>query len=207
MKVLNLYAGIGGNRKKWTDIRVTAVELNPDVAEVYKRNFPEDHVVIADAHEYLLKHFHKYDFIWSSPPCQKNSKTHRANKHTERSYPDLKLYEEVIFLKHYFKGRWIIENVLPYYKPLIKESFRIHRHLFWNNFDVYPMKRIPSYDNFILSSTVAESEKMKKWLGVHYPGNIYLEGNDPCRILRNAVHPDVGLHIFNESKRNGLFKY
>ena len=29
MKVLNLYCGIGGNRKLWEDVEVTAVELDP----------------------------------------------------------------------------------------------------------------------------------------------------------------------------------
>ena len=37
MEVLNLYAGVGGNRKLWTGCNVTAVELNPKIANVYKR--------------------------------------------------------------------------------------------------------------------------------------------------------------------------
>ena len=34
IKILNLYAGIGGNRRLWPDdeIEVTAVELNPKIA-------------------------------------------------------------------------------------------------------------------------------------------------------------------------------
>ena len=32
MKVLNLYAGIGGNRKLWKDVEVTAVENNKEIA-------------------------------------------------------------------------------------------------------------------------------------------------------------------------------
>ena len=40
MKVLNLYAGIGGNRKLWTDVEVTAVEIDPKRAEIYKHYFP-----------------------------------------------------------------------------------------------------------------------------------------------------------------------
>jgi DNA (cytosine-5)-methyltransferase 1 len=46
MKVLNLYAGIGGNRKLWKDCEVTAVELNPEVAEIYKYFFPEDKIIV-----------------------------------------------------------------------------------------------------------------------------------------------------------------
>ena len=41
MKVLNLYAGIGGNRKLWQDVDVTAVELNPQIAKIYQDFFPK----------------------------------------------------------------------------------------------------------------------------------------------------------------------
>ena len=43
MKILNLFAGIGGNRLLWNDvladIDVTAVEFDPAIAEVYKFRF------------------------------------------------------------------------------------------------------------------------------------------------------------------------
>ena len=56
MKILNLYAGIGGNRKLWGDEHdITAVEINPKIAECYKSFFPQDDVVVADAHEFLRK--------------------------------------------------------------------------------------------------------------------------------------------------------
>ena len=48
-KVLNLYAGIGGNRKRWDDVDVTAVEINDLRAEIYADEFPSDEVVIGDA--------------------------------------------------------------------------------------------------------------------------------------------------------------
>jgi DNA (cytosine-5)-methyltransferase 1 len=64
MKILNLYAGIGGNRKLWEGHEITAVEINPKIAEVYKTLFPEDEVVVGDAHQYLLDHFREFDFIW-----------------------------------------------------------------------------------------------------------------------------------------------
>lgn len=69
MKILNLYAGIGGNRKLWEDCEVTAVELDPDIAGVYRKLYPDDTVIVGCAHEYLEKHFREFDFIWSSPPC------------------------------------------------------------------------------------------------------------------------------------------
>ena len=74
MKVLNLYSGLGGNRKLWQDVEVTAIESEQKIADVYKTNFPEDTVIITDAHEYLLANYDKFDFIWSSPPCQSHSR-------------------------------------------------------------------------------------------------------------------------------------
>ena len=48
-------------------------------------------------------------------------------------YPDLKLYEEVIFLDNFFKGKYVVENVTPYYEPLVPAQKR-GRHLYWTNF-------------------------------------------------------------------------
>lgn len=70
MKILNLYAGVGGNRKLWGDEHeVTAVENEQYIADVYKELHPNDKVVVADAHQYLLDHYKEFDFIWASPPC------------------------------------------------------------------------------------------------------------------------------------------
>ena len=110
MKILNLYAGIGGNRKLWGDEHdVTAIEINQEIANIYKYNFPNDNVIITDAHYYLLEHYNEFDFIWSSPPCQSHSKMMRATRHTINKYPDLKLYEEILLLKYFFKGNWVVE--------------------------------------------------------------------------------------------------
>ena len=48
-------------------------------------------------------------------------------------YPDLKLYEEILFLENYFEGKYCVENVIPYYEPLIYGK-KIGRHLYWCNF-------------------------------------------------------------------------
>lgn len=146
LKILNLYACLGGNRYKWDEvaaaagvqIQVTAVELDPELARLYKERFPNDIVIIADAHQYLLDHYKEFDFIWSSPPCPTHSRARYWNSSnydtaTMPVYPDLKLYEEILFLKHYCrKGYWIVENVIPYYEPLIPAMKR-GRHLYWSN--------------------------------------------------------------------------
>src|SRR5487761_2088358 len=127
IRVLNLYAGIGGNRKLWPDdkIEVTAVEIEPKIAKIYQDFFPNDKVIITDAHQYLLDHFKEFDFIWSSPPCPSHSrmvnlKMSQRDKGYKPKYPDMKLYEEIIFLNHRFKGKFCVENVISYYNPLIK---------------------------------------------------------------------------------------
>ena len=97
MKILDLYAGKGGNRKKWGDNhQITAVELDPKVAALYKKLYPNDEVIVADAHQYLLDHYTEYDFIWSSPPCQTHSRANYfINYITKSRYPDMKLWQEV----------------------------------------------------------------------------------------------------------------
>jgi len=140
-KVLNLYAGIGGNRKLWNDVDVTAVEWDEDKAQVYRDHFPEDTVVVTDAHEYLKEHHNEFDFIWASPPCPTHSKMRRTNPDVESKYPDMRLYQEVLLLKHDFDGDYAVENVDPYYDPLIKPQFR-GRHAFWSN---YPIPEFSGY--------------------------------------------------------------
>jgi len=139
MKILNLYACLGGNRYKWDeviDIDVTAVEYDPEAADLYQERFPNDKVVVADAHQYLLDHYKEFDFIWSSPPCPSHSRIN-ISQYTRDSwkprYPDMKLYQEIIFLDNFFKGKYVVENVIPYYDLLIQGNKR-DRHIYWTNF-------------------------------------------------------------------------
>ena len=138
MKVLNLYACLGGNRLKWTDCEVTAVELDEAAAKLYQERFPKDTVIVADAHQYLLDHYKEFDFIWSSPPCPTHSRI-QISQYTRKSwipqYFDIKLYQEIIFLQTFFKGKYCVENVIPYYEPLIPAKKR-GRHLYWTNFNL-----------------------------------------------------------------------
>ena len=102
VRVLNLYCGIGGNRKLWENVEVTAVEYNEEIAMIYKDHFPNDNVIVADAHQYLLDHFKEFDFIWSSPPCQKHSRMMKATRHSVADYFDMSLYQEIIFLQNFY---------------------------------------------------------------------------------------------------------
>ncbi len=147
IKVLNLYAGIGGNRKLWKDVEVTAIEIDKKIAKIYQDFFPQDKVIVTDAHQYLLDHYEEFDFIWSSPPCPSHSqlrfnigfKANRKYDKVKAIYPDMKLYEEILLLTHWFKGEWVVENTVPYYEPLIK-GCKTGGHIWWSNFIINTIK-------------------------------------------------------------------
>lgn len=183
IKVLNLYAGIGGNRKLWPNeqIEVTAVELDPKIAKIYQDFFPQDKVIIADAHQYLLEHYKEFDFIWSSPPCQTHSITNYfLNPQGVIRYPDMSLYQEILFLKSWFKGKWVVENVIGYYDPLIKPQI-CGRHFFWSNF-IIPAFNTPNDDIGTMNRGASPNKQQtasKKTLEE-----------------RNAVYSPLGLHVW-----------
>jgi DNA (cytosine-5)-methyltransferase 1 len=199
MRILNLYAGVGGNRKLWpATAQVTAVELNPQIAAVYARLYPQDILIIGDAHQYLLDHYSEFDAIWSSSPCQSHTRMMKFTRHKLKRYPDLSLYQEILFLTHFFKGKWIVENVIPYYEPLIGPTTKCGRHLIWASSPVVPFE-VKQPKNTINLATVAGKKVMMDWLDIHYEENIYYEGNHcPAQVLRNCVHPSLGFNLFNQ---------
>jgi DNA (cytosine-5)-methyltransferase 1 len=191
LKVLNLYCGIGGNRKLWEDVDVTAVEIDPNIAKIYQDFFPSDKMVVGDAHQYLLDHYAEFDFIWSSPPCPTHSITRFMQP--KKVYPDMKLYQEIIFLKQWFKGKWIVENVTPYYKPLIEPTKILHRHCIWSNFwiDDFQTEKLQT----------CKAKKERELLQVKFGYNLdKYTGVDKRLLLRNCVVPELGLHILNASQ-------
>ena len=192
--ILNLYAGLGGNRKYWKG-DVVAVEKDPKIAAIYQELYPDDLVIVGDAHQYLLDHFEEFDLIWSSPPCQSHSRMIRSGKNRKPRYPDLRLYEEILFLQNNFMGKWVVENVVPYYDPLVESTKKLGRHLFWANFDI-PDIHVEQPKDFIMKTNTEGANQLKEWLGIHYEGNIYYDGNHcPAQVLRNCVHPEIGRAI------------
>jgi len=194
MKILNLYAGIGGNRKLWGDEHeIAAVELDENIAKIYKDFFPNDEVIVTDAHQYLLDHYKEFDFIWSSPPCPSHSRARlwgwKNDDRVPKKYPDMKLYEEIIFLQTFYKGKFIVENVIPYYEPLIKGQ-KIGRHLFWSNFT------IPNFEHKKSDINRGTIKSWQEQTGFNLDGKYVGQRKD--RILRNCVEPELGLHIINQ---------
>jgi DNA (cytosine-5)-methyltransferase 1 len=200
MKVLNLYSGIGGNRKLWEDVDVTAVEIEPKIANIYQDFFPNDKVIVGDAKNYLVKHFQVFDFIWASPPCPTHSKIRFLwkgdgknidGKVSGSSYklPDMDLYSIILFLKYFFNGKWVVENVVSYYDPLIVPQV-IDNHYFWTNFFITKVDRI--------KRNIRNQDVDKKSIERGFDLSEYaLPKRFKRMLLNNCVFPNVGLHIFD----------
>lgn len=202
MKILNLYACLGGNRYKWDDvakeagieIKVTAVELDPEAARLYQERFPNDTVIVADAHQYLLDHYKGFDFIWSSPPCPTHSRMRKTNtgegeRKSKATYPNMMLYEEIILLQHFFKGKFCVENVIPYYEPLIEPQKR-GRHLYWTNF-ILPVDLGYRKANNFINTKVSELSKFHDYDFTKYKGVQRVD-----KMARNLVDYEAGKTIF-----------
>ena len=198
MRVLNLYAGIGGNAKLWANCEVMAVESNADIASVYQQNRPDDFVTGKDAKKFLLARHSEYDFIWASPPCQSHSRMIRSGRNQSPRYIDLDLWQMIIFLRTYAPGSWVVENVRPNYKPLIEPTAVIGRHYFWSNLDLFGISDVTRPKGFINKQNQKAKKELLDWLGLQCEPNIYYEGNhDPTQIIRNCVHPLIGKAILD----------
>ncbi len=190
MKILNLYAGIGGNRKNWgDDHNITAVEFKQEIADIYSDFFPNDKMVVGDAHEYLKDHFEEFDFIWSSPPCPSHSRVRFANqKQNKPIFPSMILYEEILFLQHYFKGQYCVENVVAFYKPLIP-PYEVSQHYYWANFVIRPHDK--EFRGMGKNENLKDLYKLKGFDLSKY------KGIDKMKTIRNCVEPKFGKHILD----------
>ena len=198
MKILNLYAGIGGNRKLWgNEHKITSVELDENICKMYKDIFPKDDIICDDAHKFLLENFKDFDFIWRSPPCPTHSRMNflLKNKNNYKyKYPDMKLYEEIIFLKTFFKGKYVIENVRSYYNPLIKPQ-ESGSHYFWSNFIIPIMnnrKKVRNDKGFTLLKKMKQKDIFIK--------DFYKYKGDKRTILNNAIEGELGLAILEAAQ-------
>jgi DNA (cytosine-5)-methyltransferase 1 len=211
-KILIGCSGLGGESNEWDDekYQITHVEIDKKIADNLALRKPNRHIVNMCAFEYLLNCYKEFDFIWFSPPCQGNSRMIRSGRNRKPRFPDLRIYELKIFLDYNFTGDYVIENVIPYYEPLIEPTAKISRHLFWSNFPIDSKIEINQPLDFINRGSVADAQIFKEWLGIHYEGNIYYNGNHcPVQVLRNCVHPKIGNHILKQlieyREKNGTY--
>jgi len=209
MKILNLYAGIGGNRKNWDGQKhdITHVEWDEDTAKVLRKEFPNDKVVVGDAHKYLKESYEYYDFIWASPPCPTHSRMRKNLSMTvndsDAVYPDMKLYQEILFLKGYFEGNWVVENVKSWYDPLIRPQ-ESGRHYFWSNFNIPKLSNVNSGSDVQIRNPDVVKDQEKEY---GYDLSKYdLSQKQKKKMLNNVVHPKIGEVILKsrDSKQQTL---
>lgn len=205
MKILNLYCCLGGNRYKWGEkYEITAVELDLELARMYQERFPNDTVIVGDAHAYLLEHYKEFDFIWSSPPCPTHSRIntslYKRDSFTPH-YADMKLYQEIILLHHYFEGLFCVENVIPFYKILIPGQKR-GRHIFWSNFKLLGVLSKRETVGVVGSNLPNEVSMLCEFHEIDL--STYKGKQRKNKIARNLVDYEAGKTILDQAER--IFK-
>jgi len=117
----------------------------------------------------------------------------------------MKLYEEIIFLKYHFFGKWVVENVNPYYEPLIP-AYKRERHLYWSNF-IIPQKISNRNDTALVQAC-----RMQDLCDFHdYDFRKYKGKQRVLKMARNLVDYEAGktiletaLNIYRKSDVNQL---
>ncbi len=204
-KILNLYAGIGGNRALWDklkNIHVTAVESNPKIAAIYSMLYPNYTVIIADAHDYLFKHFQDYDFIWSSPPNVRPAYT--------PYFEDFTLFQHVFFM-HRFCKAYCIECPDVYWtqeETQIGKPVNCYKSSYWSSFR-FPRIAVNGIQrDFYMSKETAKRNRTGIDLSV-------VKYKNKRKLFTDATMPQVGFEILehwllldiqNTRKTGELFK-
>lgn len=108
----------------------------------------------------------------------------------------MKLYEEILFLQHYFKnGKYVVENVIPYYEPLIPAQKR-GRHLYWTNFNLPSDLKEREY-RIGGNKENPQKDELKNLCKFHeYDFNLYKGQQSVIKMARNLVDYEAGKTIF-----------
>jgi DNA (cytosine-5)-methyltransferase 1 len=196
---------VGGEHK------ITSVEHNQHIAYLYHKRFHKDKIIIGDAYQYLENHYKKFDFIWASPPCQSHTRMCAFPRYRKR-LPDLRLYSLIIFLDRFFDGFWAVENVIPYYTPLIHQTAIVDRHYIWSNYPIEDRRFEKPRGNIkdLPLSTLCEFLKVdmkliETFIPKNWPNHDYKR-----QILRNCVLPEAGKYILDQivnKKQSNLEKF
>ena len=206
MRILNLFAGIGGNRALWgSDHEITAIEYDPEIAGIYQKRFPDDTVHVTDAYSYFEDNFMEFDFIWASPSCLTHTNINRvllgyaySGRTTARMFrmPDFRLWSLIAFLQNLVRAEFVVENVKPYYKPFISPTFELGRHYYWASRYIQPVSRDGRAD-------VGKMDKMvtiEELCDIHHIDiEMFGEMNREKihKLLRNCVKPLDGKAILD----------
>jgi len=178
VKVLDLYAGIGGSATGFTkvfpDCKIIAVEQDAEYAEVYQQRFPNAEVIVDDA-MYNLDLIDDVDFAWASPPCQTHTHMNLTfRKKIGLRLIDPQLMQTTIYWKYRFaKARrldetdvpWAVENVRPYYHDdIAPPAAKVGRHYIWSNRRV-PNLTLTGYSPVTASLSIigVNGKLVKRW--------------------------------------------
>ncbi|KKM67088.1 hypothetical protein LCGC14_1474740 [marine sediment metagenome] len=213
MKILNLFAGIGGNRTLWGDKHeITSIEINQQIACVYHKRFPKDKTIIGDAYDFFEKHYKEFDFIWASPPCPTHSCMMSLQKN--KKLPEMKLWSLIIFLKTWSKALWLVENVKSYYKPLVNPTTFLGRHSIWSNIPLTNKRfdnKVRQEEKKINNARARGFMKLKddlKWLSNKHKIDLDLlngfSKGKKIRILRNCVDYRIGNHVLKSLNKQTI---
>lgn len=226
MKILNLFAGLGGNRQNWNGHSIISIEINPGVAKLYQELYPDDIVLNMDVFDYLREkenNLKDFDFIWASPPCQSHSHMQLFTRHNN-NYPPIPRLDQtiglIIWLNKFYNNKFVVENVIPWY-GLIDLRFnnifkvKLDRHIFYSNFKIQSKKfrsrgseghgkigglmRMKGSElcNFH-NLDISIIDKLK---------GLQESGNDHLKVLRNLCNSELGDYILKQSlKENTLIK-
>jgi DNA (cytosine-5)-methyltransferase 1 len=199
-KILNLFAGLGGNRMLWDELgefEITAVELHYRVANIYKKYFPNDKMIIGDAIEFVQTNdIEEYDFIWASPSCLTHTMLQMVRGY---NVPDMtSLYGLITYFDFRLKDsktKWLVENVKPWYTPLIKPKFFFGRHYFWGNCYVVEKDLGLDYKKYdkVIRSTI---KQLCKYHGLDRKD--FDNSLEDRQLVRNCVHRKMGREILKQ---------
>jgi DNA (cytosine-5)-methyltransferase 1 len=97
----------------------------------------------------------------------------------------MNLYQEILLLQYFFKGKYCVENVISYYKPLI-EPQEIANHYLWANFRIvdYVTEKRGAREN---------KEYLSKRKGIILDDKVM----GKRQLLRNCTEPELGKYVFD----------
>ena len=90
-----------------------------------------------------------------------------------------------------FKGKWAVENVIPYYPYEIQPTVILQRHPFWSNFPI-EHREFPK-DSIGWKNKISDYKDLFNIADTHI--------KDKMQVLRNCVNPELGLYVLKEGMK------